>query len=113
MLRLISGIFMGWALGANDSSNIFGAAVETKSIRFLTAAILCAIFVVTGAVLEGGEGLDTIGGITSQTLHTAFLSATAAALAVSLMTLLKLPVSTSQALIGAILGIGITGSQTI
>ena len=107
MWKLISGIFMGWALGSNDSANIFGTAVASKTIKYRTAVILCASFVIIGALLEGQEGLKTLSGLTTQTLNTAFISSLAAALTVTLMTILKLPVSTSQAAVGAIIGIGI------
>ena len=107
MWKLISGVFMGWALGSNDSANIFGTAVASKTIRYRTAVILCASFVIVGALLEGQAGLKTLSGLTTQTLNTAFISSLAAALTVTLMTILKLPVSTSQAAVGAIIGIGI------
>ncbi|MCD6121331.1 MAG: anion permease [Spirochaetales bacterium] len=107
MWKLISGVFMGWALGSNDSANIFGTAVASKTIKYRTAVILCASFVIVGALLEGQAGLKTLSGLTTQTLNTAFISSLAAALTVTLMTILKLPVSTSQAAVGAIIGIGI------
>lgn len=107
MWKLISGVFMGWALGSNDSANIFGTAVASKTIKYRTAVILCASFVILGALLEGQAGLKTLSGLTKQTLNTAFISSLAAALTVTLMTILKLPVSTSQAAVGAIIGIGI------
>jgi len=50
---LISGLFLGWSLGANDAANIFGTAVGTRMIKFRTAAIVCAVFVVLGAVISG------------------------------------------------------------
>ena len=31
---LISGLFIGWTLGANDTGNIFGAAVATRMKKF-------------------------------------------------------------------------------
>ncbi len=107
MFRLFSGFFLGWALGANDSANEFGTAVSARMIKFSTAAILTAVFVIIGALLQGHEGLKTLSGLTSQTLHTAFIASLAAAVTVTLMTILKLPISTSQAVVGAILGIGI------
>jgi len=48
--------------------------------------------------------METLGGLAEQTLLTAFLSSLAAALTVTLMTVLELPVSTSQAVVGAIIG---------
>ncbi len=107
MFRLFSGFFLGWALGANDSANAFGTAVSSRMIRFSTAAVLTAVFVLAGALIQGHEGLKTLSGITTQTLQTAFVASLAAAFTVTLMTVLKFPISTSQAVVGAILGIGI------
>jgi PiT family inorganic phosphate transporter len=107
MYRLLSGIFMGWSLGANDSANIFGTAVFSKKLSYRTAVILCAVFVIAGALLEGQRGMRTLSGLVDQTANSAFAATLAAALTVTLMSVLKLPVSTSQAMVGAIVGIGI------
>jgi PiT family inorganic phosphate transporter len=111
MYRLLSGIFMGWSLGSNDSANIFGTAVFSKKIRYRTAVILCALFVIAGALLEGRAGMQTLSGLVDQTADSAFAASLAAALTVTLMSILKLPVSTSQAMVGAIMGIGILRSR--
>ena len=111
MLSLLGGIFLGWSLGANDAANAFGSAVSSRMVKFLTAAILASIFVVLGAILEGRAGIETLQGLTELTLKTAVVSSVAAALTVTIMTVLRLPVSTSQAAVGAILGIGFLNKQ--
>ncbi len=107
MFSLLGGVFLGWSLGANDAANIFGAAVSSKMIRFTTAALLGAVFVIGGAVVSGQAGIDTLRHLTSFSLSQAVVSSVAAAITVSIMTLLRLPVSTSQSVVGAILGISI------
>lgn len=105
MLFLSSGLFLGWTLGANDASNVFGSAVGSKLIRFKQAAIIASIFVVLGAVLQGAGGSDTLGELGAvDALGGAFTVALAAGISVFWMTKLKLPVSTSQAVVGAIIG---------
>ncbi len=111
MLSLLGGIFLGWSLGANDAANAFGSAVSSRMIKFWTAAILAAIFVLLGAILEGQAGIETLQGLTRLSLKQAIISSAAAAVTVTLMTLLGLPVSTSQAAVGAILGIGFLNRQ--
>ncbi len=102
---LSSGLFLGWSLGANDAANIFGTAVGTKMIRFKTAAITASIFVILGAVIQGAGANTTLGQLGSvSTLAAAFTVALSAALTVYWMTRLKLPVSTSQSIVGAIVG---------
>jgi PiT family inorganic phosphate transporter len=111
MLSLLGGIFLGWSLGANDASNVFGAAVASRMIKFWTAALLAAAFVLLGALLQGDAGIETLKGLTQLDLEKAVVSSVAAAITVTLMTILALPVSTSQAVVGAIIGIGLMNRQ--
>lgn len=107
-LKLLGGVSLGWALGANDAANIFGGAVASHMVRFRTACLFMAIFIVAGAMLHGAHGIKTLGGLTDQTINTALIVSVAAAITVTIMTLFKLPISTSQAVVGAIIGVGIT-----
>jgi PiT family inorganic phosphate transporter len=111
MLPLLGGIFLGWSLGANDASNVFGPAVAARMVKFRTATILAAIFVILGALLEGRGGIETLKGLTPLTLEQAVICSIGAAATVTIMTLLALPVSTSQAVVGAILGIGLMSQE--
>ena len=102
---LTSGLFLGWALGANDAANVFGTAVGTRMIRFSTAAAICSVFVVLGAVISGAGTTETLGKLGAiDALPGSFMAALAAALAVYMMTKAGLPVSTTQAIVGAIIG---------
>ena len=111
---LSSGMFLGWSLGANDASNVFGTAVGTRMLRFRTAAIICCIFVVLGAVISGAGAAHTLGKLGAvNAVAGAFVVAFSAAMSVYLMTLARYPVSTSQAIVGAIIGWNLfTGSPT-
>ncbi len=111
MLSLLGGVFLGWSLGANDASNVFGSAVASRMLKFWTAAVLASVFVLLGALLQGQAGIETLKGLTQFTLEQAVVSSVAAATTVTIMTILGLPVSTSQAVVGAILGIGILNQQ--
>ena len=113
-LYLTSGLFLGWSLGANDAANIFGTAVGSKMIRFRTAALVASIFVIIGATLQGGGTTQTLSQLGSvNALPGAFTVALAAAIVVFLMTKALLPVSTTQAIVGAIIGWNLfTGNST-
>ena len=105
LLFLSSGLFLGWSLGANDAANVFGTAVGSRMIRFSTAAVISAVFILLGAVLSGAgaaHGLGKLGAVNA--LPGAFMVALAAAITVYWMTRLSLPVSTTQAIVGAIVG---------
>ncbi len=102
---LSSGLFLGWSLGANDAANVFGTAIGSKMVKFRTAAIITGIFVILGAGISGGGTSHTLGTLGSvNELAGAFIVALSAAITVAWMTLLHLPVSTSQAIVGAIIG---------
>ncbi|HMR16523.1 MAG TPA: inorganic phosphate transporter, partial [Mariniflexile sp.] len=111
---LSSGLFLGWTLGANDASNVFGSAVGSKMIRFRQAAIVASIFVVLGAVIQGSGASHTLEDLGSvSALGGAFTVALAAGISVFWMTKSNLPVSTSQAIVGAIIGWNLfTGNPT-
>ena len=111
MNSLLGGIFLGWSLGANDAANVFGTAVSSRMLKFWTAAMIAAIFVLLGALVEGQSGIETLQNLTPFTSDQAIVASVAAAVTVTLMTLLGLPVSTSQAVVGAILGIGLLNRQ--
>ncbi|MBU0477847.1 inorganic phosphate transporter family protein [bacterium] len=110
-LKLLGGIYLGWSLGANNTANVFGTAVSSGMVKFRTATVFFVVFVILGAVIGGAPGIKTLGGLTSQNINTAFVISVAAAVAVTLLTMLKLPASVSQAVVGAILGIGILQKQ--
>lgn len=110
--RLLAGGLLGWSLGANNSANVFGTAVASQMVRWITAAVLIAVFAFLGAVLQGHEGLETYSALAGQTAGTAFYVSLATAITATVMTVAKIPVSTSQAVVGGILGIALyTGER--
>jgi len=108
MFPLTGGLYLGWALGANDAANVFGTAVASRIISFRKAAILCSIAVIIGAVLQGEGGIHTLSGLTAQTHMSLLVVSVSAAITVTLMTVMRLPISTSQAIVGSIAGVGLT-----
>ncbi|PLX20253.1 MAG: hypothetical protein C0599_09425 [Salinivirgaceae bacterium] len=114
LVFLSSGLFLGWSLGANDAANVFGSAVGSKMISFRKAVIVLSIFVILGAVFQGSGASHTLGKLGAvNAIAGSFTVALAAALTVFVMTKYKLPVSTSQAIVGAIIGWNMySGSET-
>ena len=105
IIFLTGGLFLGWSLGANDAANVFGTAVGSRMIRFTTAALICGIFVILGAIISGTGTSLTLGKLGAvNALGGSFMAALAAGLTVYWMTKFGLPVSTSQAIIGSIIG---------
>ena len=111
---LTSGLFLGWSLGANDASNVFGSAVGAKMVSFRKAAIIASVFVILGAVIQGAGTSGTLGKLGAvNAIGGSFTVALAAAITVYVMTKFSLPVSTTQAIVGAIIGWNLfTGNST-
>ena len=102
---LISRLFLGWSLGANDTANVFGTAVGTRMIKFKFAATVVSIFVILGAVFSRAgttRTLEQLGAVNA--MGGSFTVALCAGDTVAWMTRLELPVSTSQAIVRGIIG---------
>lgn len=111
--HIFGGLFLGWSLGANDASNVFGNAVGARMISFRKAAILCSIFVVLGAVIQGSGTTGTINSLGNiDLLLGSFATAFSAAFSVYLMSYFGMPVSTSQVVVGAIIGWNLFSGQS-
>ncbi len=105
LFYLSSGLFLGWSLGANDAANVFGTAVGSKMVRFRVAAAICSAALIIGAVVGGAGASHTLGKLGAiSAMPGAFTVALSAALSVFFMTKTGLPVSTSQAIVGGIIG---------
>jgi inorganic phosphate transporter, PiT family len=111
---LTSGLFLGWSLGANDASHIFGSAVGSKMMTFRKAAAIASVFFILGAVLQGSGTSTTLGKLgTVNAIGGSFTVAFAAAITIYMMTKFSLPISTTQAIVGAIIGWNFfTGNHT-
>ena len=111
---LSSGLFLGWSLGANDAANVFGSAVGSRMVKFKQAAIIAGVFVILGAVIQGSGASHTLGKLGAvDAIAVSFTVALCAALTVFWITRLRVPVSTSQAIVGAIIGWNLyTGNTT-
>jgi inorganic phosphate transporter, PiT family len=111
---LTSGLFLGWSLGANDASNAFGSAVGSKMVSFRKAAIIASVAVILGAIIQGAGTSQTLGKLGAvNAIGGSFTLALASAITVYMMTKFSLPVSTTQAIVGAIIGWNLfTGNKT-
>lgn len=107
--KIFGGLYLGWGIGANDSANIFGTAVATNVLRFRTAVILIALFVIIGSMVEGPGLFDEMvfSSDSSSSSNLALAATVAAAVTVTVITFLSIPTSTSQAAVGSFMGIAI------
>jgi PiT family inorganic phosphate transporter len=116
LLLLGAGAFVGWNIGANDTANCIGTTVGARLLPLNKAALLVAIFAILGAVLQGQHVMKTVGtGIVKGELSvfgvlTVLLCSGSF---VTLATFLKIPVSTSQAIVGGVVGIGMAAGAEV
>ncbi|MEM3402233.1 MAG: inorganic phosphate transporter [Candidatus Hadarchaeales archaeon] len=115
---LIVGFFVAWNIGANDTANHVGVAVGSRILSYRRAIALVIIFVILGAILEGFKNMQTVGkgiiipgpsGVNPlKDVPQAALSAMlAASIWVFIATVLGLPISTSQSMVGGVIGAGL------
>ena len=105
-----AGAYVGWNIGANDTANCIGTTVGCGLISFRKAAILVAVFAIIGAMLQGQHVMKTISkGIVNAELD--YLAVCVALICsgffVTLATFFRIPTSTSQSIVGGVVGIGL------
>ena len=114
LLATLFGVFMAFNIGGNDVANSFGTSVGAGTLTVSQALIIAAIFEVSGAVIAGGEVTETVRkGIVDlnamnlepmQFVYIMMSALLAAALWLLFATKKGLPVSTTHAIIGGIVG---------
>ncbi len=112
-------LYMAWAIGANDVANAMGTSVGSRALSIRQAVVLAALLEFAGAFLVGGHVTDTVRkDILDTTLlasrHDLLLfgmlgSLASAGTLLLLATRIGLPVSTTHAIVGAIVGFGAVG----
>ncbi|MEX1661445.1 inorganic phosphate transporter [Thioclava sp. 15-R06ZXC-3] len=113
------GAYMALNIGANDVANNMGPAVGSKAMTLGMALILAAVFESLGALVAGGDVVNTVakGIIEPSALpdSTHFVWAMmaallAAALWLNLATWFGAPVSTTHSIVGGVVGAGIVAA---
>ena len=111
------GLYMAANIGANDLANAMGTSVGSGAITLRQAVIISMIANTLGAVLAGGYVTNTIskGMIDpalladepSKLMLGMFAALISSGICVHLATFFGLPVSTTHAIVGAVVGFGI------
>ncbi len=114
IIALIAGLYMAWAIGANDVANAMGTSVGSGALTLKRAIIVAAVFEFSGALLAGASVSKTIrkgiidpAGFESAPELLVFGmigSLLAAAIWLNVASKLGWPVSTTHSIVGAIVG---------
>ncbi|WGE36708.1 inorganic phosphate transporter [Actinobacillus genomosp. 1] len=125
IITALFGFFMAFGIGANDVSNAMGTSVGSGTVTARQAIVIAMIFEFAGAYLAGGEVTETIkSGIIDVSLFAdkpdilvlGMMSALfAAGFWLLVASKMGWPVSTTHAIIGAIIGFGCltVGSEAV
>ena len=115
----VFGAYMALNIGANDVANNMGPAVGANALSMGGAIAIAAVFESAGALIAGGDVVSTIakGIVAPEALadQISFVWAMMAALLasalwVNLATWIGAPVSTTHAVVGGVMGAGITAA---
>ena len=106
--------YVAWAIGANDVANAMGTSVGSGALTVGGAIIVAAIFEFAGAFLAGGHVTDTVRkGMLDmsllgreQLIYGMMASLASAGTLLIGATRFGLPISTTHAIVGAIVGFG-------
>ena len=112
ILAILASLYMSWNIGANDVANSMGTSVGSGALTLRNAIIVAVVFEFLGAVLVGKHVTNTIAkGIVDPTMippYTLMVGMLAALIGaglwVTIATYLRLPVSTTQSIVGAVMG---------
>ncbi len=117
ILAIAIGLYSAINIGANDVANSMATSVASGALTVKRAVTIAAVFNVFGAVLVGSYVANTIRKGLVDPIHfvdfpNVFMFGMLAAVAgsalwVNIATLLHLPVSTTHAIIGGVLGFGL------
>ncbi|EKE21555.1 MAG: hypothetical protein ACD_7C00190G0002 [uncultured bacterium] len=115
-LTLLIGLYMAWNIGANDVGNGISTSVGSKALTLRKAVVIAVVFEFCGAFFLGGDVSQTIqSGIINPNVFNSdikffifgMLSALCATgIWLNIASYLKLPVSTTHAIVGSVLGFG-------
>ncbi|NEW61136.1 inorganic phosphate transporter [Sulfurovum sp. bin170] len=117
MMAAVFGAYMAMNIGANDVANNVGPAVGAGALTIGGAIVIASIFEAAGALIAGGDVVKTIKkGIIDPSafagdpmifVYAMAAALLAAALWLTLATMLKAPVSTTHSIVGGVMGGGI------
>lgn len=118
LIALLASFYIAWNIGANDMANAMGTAVGARVLTYRRAVGLLIMLVALGAALEGYKVMKPVGeqivmgedpsiSPFSALPWVVAVALVCAGLWVTLQTKLGYPVSTHQAIIGALAGSGV------
>ncbi len=112
---VLAGSYGAYALGANNVANVTGAFVGENMLTPFWACLIGSLAISLGVITYSRNVMMTVGrGLVKLDAFSAFIVVLSKALTVHIFAWIGVPVSTSQAIVGAVLGIGLVkGVKTV
>jgi PiT family inorganic phosphate transporter len=112
---IAAGSYAAYALGANNVANVTAVFVGAGQLKVFSAALLGAMSIALGILTFSRKVMETVGKkLVKLDPFSALIVVLAEAITVHFFTIVGVPVSTSQAVVGAVLGVGVVkGINTV
>jgi phosphate/sulfate permease len=114
-LAIGSACYVAYSMGANNAGNAVGPIANLNVFSPTLLLFIGGISIAVGAITFGRKVADTVGkGITPLDIPGAFVAQVSSAFGMHLFSLLGIPISTSSAIVGAVVGVGLVkGARAI
>jgi len=115
IFSILFGCYGAYSLGANNLANVVGIYVQSGLISIRFGQIIGGAAIAFGVITYSKNVMQTVGtGITELDPFSALVVVLSGSLVLHIFAEVGVPVSSSQAVVGAVLGVGIVkGAQTV
>ena len=112
---IFAGCFGAYALGSNNVANVTGVYVGSGLLTPFEGALIGSLSIASGVLTYSKKVMMTVGKeITPLDEYAAFVAALSGAITVEVFTQVGVPVSSSQAIVGGVAGVGLVkGARTV
>lgn len=101
LITLLCGVYVAFVIGANDTANAIGTAVGAKLMDYNKLVLLFGVFVLIGCLNAYRVG-NTVDTVVSGSILSSFILA---GIIITIITYKKIPISTHQIIICALVGL--------
>ncbi|MEN8259944.1 MAG: inorganic phosphate transporter [Pseudomonadota bacterium] len=107
-LAILSACYVAYSMGANNAGNAVGPVANLNIFPPRVLLFIGGFSIAVGAFTYGKKVADTVGkGITPLDIPSAFVAQISSAFGMHLFSMFGIPVSTSSAIVGAVVGVGL------
>ena len=107
-LAILSACYVAYSMGANNAGNAVGPIANLDVLHPKLLLLIGGTSIALGSATYGKKVADTVGkGITPLDIPGAFVAQVSSAFGMHLFSIIGIPVSTSSAIVGAVVGVGL------